>query len=428
MSGMIKYEWKKIWKSRLAQLSIIGCGLFLVFCVWSSIMQISATNENGENFSGMSAVEVMKDTQKNIELTQKNVDEIVRQYLKYTSDPNTNSESETHQYLSEEVYRTFYLPNRDLLSLITNVYREPGSGSSMKEVLEENVGKDFREAQIKRDNTYIDLKKEQGRLTSSEANYWKEKTGNLQEYQYGYHKGWSMILDTLTWPVLIMMIICIGIAPIFAGEYQSKCDSLILCMKYGKSKLIFAKIVSGWLYATCVYWGITLIYSSVYMIFLGTQGADLPIQLKYPAMSVGYNLTMGEAVVIALLLGYFFTLGIMGITLFMSALLKNTYAVIIVAFLLIIIPTFLSPDTGGYAWSHVLSLLPPKIADFSFQSYTAYSIGNIVLSWPVMAILINAIVAVICSVLGYIVFRKHKVNKSQNFQWRGLSTVTSNTP
>ena len=407
MSGMIKYEWKKIWKSRLAQLSIIGCGLFLVFCVWSSIMQISATNENGENFSGMSAVEVMKDTQKNIELTQKNVDEIVRQYLKYTSDPNTNSESETHQYLSEEVYRTFYLPNRDLLSLITNVYREPGSGSSMKEVLEENVGKDFREAQIKRDNTYIDLKKEQGRLTSSEANYWKEKTGNLQEYQYGYHKGWRMILDTLTWPVLIMMIICIGIAPIFAGEYQSKCDSLILCMKYGKSKLIFAKIVSGWLYATCVYWGITLIYSSVYMIFLGTQGADLPIQLKYPAMSVGYNLTMGEAVVIALLLGYFFTLGIMGITLFMSALLKNTYAVIIVAFLLIIIPTFLSPDTGGYAWSHVLSLLPPKIADFSFQSYTAYSIGNIVLSWPVMAILINAIVAVICSVLGYIVFRKH---------------------
>lgn len=411
MSGMIKYEWKKMWKSRLAQLSIIGCGLFLVFCVWSSIMQISATNENGENFSGMSAVEVMKDTQKNIELTQKNVDEIVRQYLKYTSDPNTNSESETHQYLSEEVYRTFYLPNRDLLSLITNVYREPGSGSSMKEVLEENVGKDFREAQIKRDNTYIDLKKEQGRLTSSEANYWKEKTGNLQEYQYGYHKGWSMILDTLTWPVLIMMIICIGIAPIFAGEYQSKCDSLILCMKYGKSKLIFAKIVSGWLYATCVYWGITLIYSSVYMIFLGTQGADLPIQLKYPAMSVGYNLTMGEAVVIALLLGYFFTLGIMGITLFMSALLKNTYAVIIVAFLLIIIPTFLSPDTGGYAWSHVLSLLPPKIADFSFQSYTAYSIGNIVLSWPVMAILINAIVAVICSVLGYIVFRKHQVNK-----------------
>lgn len=29
MSEMIKYEWKKIWKSRLAQLVIIGCGLFV---------------------------------------------------------------------------------------------------------------------------------------------------------------------------------------------------------------------------------------------------------------------------------------------------------------------------------------------------------------------------------------------------------------
>ena len=82
MGGMIKYEWKKIWKSRLAQLSIIGCGLFLVFCVWSSIMQISATNEKGENFSGMSAVEVMKNTQKKIELTQENVNDIVGRYLK----------------------------------------------------------------------------------------------------------------------------------------------------------------------------------------------------------------------------------------------------------------------------------------------------------------------------------------------------------
>ena len=116
--------------------------------------------------------------------------------------------------------------------------------------MEENVGKDFRKAQIKRDIAYINLQKEQGRLTSGEADYWKEKIGNLQEYQYGYHKGWSMILDTLTWPVLIMMLICIGIAPIFAGEYQSKCDSLILCMKYGRSKLILAKIISGWLYAT----------------------------------------------------------------------------------------------------------------------------------------------------------------------------------
>ena len=173
-------------------------------------------------------------------------------------------------------------------------------------------------------------------------------------------------------------------------------------MKYGKSKLISAKIITVWLFTTCVYWGITLIYSAVYLGLLGSDGADLPIQLKYPAVS---------AVIYALVLAYFFTLGIVGITLLMSALLKNTYGVIIIAFLLIIIPTFLSPDTGGYTWSRILSLFPSKIADFSFQSYTAYSIGNVVIRWPDMAMIVNGAGAVIFSAISYWIFRKHQVNK-----------------
>jgi len=73
MSGMIKYEWKKIWTSRLTQISVIGCSLFLVFCVCSSIFQITATDENGQTVSGMTAVEVLQNTQQRQELTQDRV-------------------------------------------------------------------------------------------------------------------------------------------------------------------------------------------------------------------------------------------------------------------------------------------------------------------------------------------------------------------
>lgn len=411
MAGMIRYEWKKIWKNRLTQLSIIGCSVFLVFCVYSSIMQMTATDKNGETFYGMSAAEVMKANQQEIELSQEKVNELVNQYLAYTEDSETNSDNESRKYLSEDIYKAFYLPNRDLLSLITNVYREFGSGDSMRDVLKENAGRDFQQARLERDKYYIETRKEKGQLTSEEADYWEEKVENVQIDKFGYHKGWSMILDAMTWPVLIMMIICIGIAPIFAGEYQSRCDSLVLCMKYGKSKLISAKVITVWLYTTCVYWGISLIYSVVYIGLLGIDGMGLPIQLKYPAMSAGYDLTMGEAVIIVLVLAYVLTLGIMGITIFMSSVLKNTYGVIVITFLIIIVPTFLSPDSGGYVWSRLLSLLPSKIADFSFQSYTAYTIGNVVLSWPAMAILGNVIIAIIFSVTGHMVFKKHQVNK-----------------
>ena len=399
MSGMIKYEWKKIWTSRLTQISVIGCSLFLVFCVCSSFFQITATDENGQTVSGMTAVEVLQNTQQRQELTQDRVNEIVDQYLEYINNPNISSNNEAYHYLSQEKYSTFYLPNKELLSLITNVYEEPGSGSDIKDVLENNAGKDFTQARLDRDQKYIQLLEENGKLTSIEADYWDGEVKKISEYQYGYHKGWDMILDALTWPVLIMMIICIGIAPIFSGEYQSKCDSLILCMKYGKSRLVSAKIIVVWLFTTCVYWGITLIYSAVSLGLLGTDGADLPIQ------------SMAEGTIYALILAYFFTLGIAGITLLMSAVLKNAYGVIIIAFLLIIIPTFLSPDTGGYTWSRMLSLLPSKIADFSFQSYITYSIGKVVIKWPDMAMIVNGFGAIIFSTFSYWIFKKHQVNK-----------------
>lgn len=411
MGGMIKYEWKKIWTSRLTQISVIGCSLFLVFCVCSSVFQITATDKNGQTVRSLAAIEVLKNTQQRQELTQDRVNEIVDEYLGYINNPDTSSNNEAYHYLSQEKYSTFYLPNKELLSLITNVYEEPGSGRDIKDVLEDDAGKDFAQARLDRDQQYIQLQEKNGKLTSIEADYWEGEVEKIAEYQYGYHKGWDMILDALTWPVLTMMIICIGIAPIFSGEYQSKCDSLILCMKYGKSRLVSAKIIVVWLFTTCVYWGITLIYSAVYLGLLGTGGGDLPIQLKYPAISVGYHLSMAEGAIYALLLAYFFTLGIAGVTLLMSAILKNAYGVIIIVFLLIIIPTFLSPDTGGYIWSRMLSLLPSKIADFSFRSYTAYSIGKLVIKWPDMAMIVNGFGAIIFSTFSYWIFKKHQVNK-----------------
>lgn len=411
MGGMIKYEWKKIWKNRLTQMSVIGCSLFLILNVYMSIIQITRTDENGQTISGMRAVERMKKIQQRQELTQDRVDEIVNQYLTYTHDPNTSSNNEAYYYLSEEQYKKFYLPNRDLLMLIGNIYSEPGSGESTRDVLERNVGKDFQQARLERDLKMIHLREEWGQLTSIEADYWEKEAEKIPEYQYGYHKGWEMILDTLSWSIMIMMIICIGIAPIFSGEYQSKCDSLFLCMKYGKSKLITAKIITVWLFTTCVWLGITLSYSVVYLRLLGIAGVDLPIQLVYPSQSVGYHLTMGEAVIYALILSYFLTLEISGITILISAILNNTYGVIVIMSLFIILPFFLSVNTGWYTWNHIVSLLPSKIVDFGFHSYTAYSIGNVVIRWPDMAMLINGAGAVLFSAAGYWIFKNHQVNK-----------------
>ena len=146
-----------------------------------------------------------------------------------------------------------------------------------------------------------------------------------------------------------MMVACIGIAPVFAGEYQTKCDSLLLCMRYGKSRLIAAKLLASWLYVSTVYWGIALVYCAIYLLLLGTGGWDLPIQIS-STNAVSYNLNMAQASGLVLLLGWLYTLGMTGITLFLSSLLKNAYSVIIAAFLLLY---FVPGVSGGRSDRHL---------------------------------------------------------------------------
>ena len=53
-----------------------------------------------------------------------------------------------------------------------------------------------------------------------------------------------------------------------------------------------------------------------------------------------------------------------------------------------------------------MSLLPSKIADFSFQSYITYSIGKVVIKWPDMAMIVNGFGAIIFSTFSYWIFKK----------------------
>lgn len=412
MSRMLWYEWKRIWQSRLTQLTVIGCGAFLVFCVWSSIVQMTAVDKSGNQVSGMQAAEALQDTQERITLDQETVNRLLEEYISYTEDPQTGSDDPDLHYLSEETYRTWYLPREELFRIIGGIYIQPENRQdSNGDTLKKSLGVDFYEARSDRLMETLTTLYQNGTITAEEADWWVEKGSSVDEYTFGYSKAWQQILTTGSWIVLIMVIVCVGIAPVFAGEYQSKCDSLLLSMRFGKNRLILAKLTSAFLYTSLVYWGTTLLYSAVYLMLLGTNGWDLPIQINYPSRSVSYDLNMMQACGLVLLLGYLFTLGMAGITLLLSALLKNSYSVIIIVFLLLLIPTFLSLDAGNYLWKHMLALLPAKIADFSFTSYLAYRAGSLTVAWPEMAMTVNGIVAVICLVIAYGVFRNHQVNK-----------------
>jgi len=410
MWNLIKYEWRRIWGGKLTKLSVLGCGLCILFFVFSSISQLSVIDQNGNGYSGVKAAGILKDSREKQLLSQTRIEDIMAEYLAYTKNSGTNSQVEKYQFLSEKMYRTYYLPNRDLFTLIATNYESFGDNRSLKETYEENIGKDFYKARSERTEQWLNIKVNQQLLTEKEKEYWLEKDSKVGIYEYGNFKGWRSILDSTSWLVLIMIVICIGIAPVFAGEYQTKTDSLLLSMRYGKNKLIKAKIITSILYTSILYWGITIGYSLIYFMVLGTQGGGLPIQLYDNSYPISYPMMMNQAVILFIIVGYLATLCIMSVTLFMSAVFKNPYAVIIAAFLFIIIPSFLYFNMGGYLWQHLLALIPSKIIEFKFNDYITYSFENFMLNRPMMMSILYLIVIPILLSIANHKFKTHEVN------------------
>lgn len=416
MRSMMWYEWKKIWGSRLTQMSVLGCTLFLLFCAWSNIRTISATDSQGHQIYGLSAKKILKQNEARKKLDQNTVEEIMQEYLdgakQILEEAGEPMGTETiSDAVSDKIIRTLYLPKGNLYALISATYREAGSNDKTITIYRENMGRDFYQARSGKNREYTEYLEKSGKITAQEAAWWNIRNDSVKEYSYGYRKGWEVLLDSLPWGILVMMIVCVGTAPVFAGEYQSKCDSLLLCMKYGRTRLAAAKTAAAWLYASVVYIGIMAVNSAVILLFLGTEGWDLPVQLYYPTVPVSFQVNMGQACALMFLLGYVFTLSIMSITLWMSSILKNAYGVIVAAFLLLIVPAFLQTGSGGYLLEHILSLMPSKIIDFSYIDYTAYSLGGKVLDCLTVDLVVNGAAAVVFSAAGYAAFGRHQVNK-----------------
>ena len=144
MKRMIWYEWKRIWQSRLTQFAVIGCILFLLFCTWSNIRQIQTTDSEGNQVTGMAAVKALKETER-ITLDQETVTAIMQEYLDYTENPATSSDDPKLEYLSEEMYRTWYLPRQGTYESDHRGIFSGRTGNmwSDRQLLEENLGKRF---------------------------------------------------------------------------------------------------------------------------------------------------------------------------------------------------------------------------------------------------------------------------------------------
>ena len=245
--------------------------------------------------------------------------------------------------------------------------------------------------------------------SDAERAYWTDKQTAVGEpLSYGYAGGWSDVLACVGFLAFAMVAVCVVLTPVFAGEYQDRTDAVLLSARYGRSKLVAAKIVASLLFATAYFALATGIIMGVALAFFGAEGGDLPVQVLM--LGIPYDLTMAEAAWTAVGLGYLMTLGFAGLTLLLSSKLRSQLAIFAACAALIFL-TGMIPSGGSGALQHMLFLFPINALNDQvlYNSLVSYAAGPLVIDLVGLLAIVYAAVLAACTPLAARAFRRHQV-------------------
>ncbi len=242
----------------------------------------------------------------------------------------------------------------------------------------------------------------------------KEKMIALDEqiktpFTFSYTEGYTRFLSLMyTVGLMAAFVTAICIAPIFSGEYASGADQLILASKFGKNKLITAKLFTGFTIASAICFVLTAANYILTLLTFGFDGLNAQLQLYYPMSP--YSLTMGQTALLFSVCVFFACLMTAAITMLLSAKVKSAYGVIILISLILIVPMFINVSYDRIWLYNLLHLLPSNMMDFgSVTSPIQYELFGVITRPYVFMPLFAAVVGILLTPLAYRAFKTHQI-------------------
>lgn len=160
----------------------------------------------------------------------------------------------------------------------------------------------------------------------------------------GYSTGWEctvyMLLYTfLTWGCILVIIV----APVFSEEYTSHMDALILTGIHGRKKCTVAKTIASFIIAIMGSVSCLAVSTLLLLAVHGSMGWDSSVQLGELQMfeRVSYQMNWLQAYGLACLAWFGGILVLTSIVLVVSALAKNSFSALVIAFAIYVVPMFL---------------------------------------------------------------------------------------
>lgn len=405
---LVKYEFLKILRKK-STFIVMAVSLILTgFLFGLPVMQYQIYDQDGV-IKGAEGIAFEKEqyAELSVPLSEEYIAETIREVRRLFEDPDNVGYDGNERFLIGDAYWNKVAPREKLLNLIANTYSDPNErwGYNNLPDLDIKEGTHFYQRMEEKIQAVLDSPSRA--LSREQKEYWGSMADKADTpLQYGYYGGWEIIINSFELLMFALLAVCIVVAPVFSGEYQSGTDAVILSAKYGKTKFTTAKITASFLFGTATFILHILVAFVLPLAAFGIDGYDLPVQIANTA--IPYPFTFLQAVLINIGIIYLVLLAMIGLTLMLSAKMKSPYFVLIILVPVLFIPMFLTPNGTTGAYNLTLFLLPYRASMPELGKYISYQFGGQVLDALTVRAVLYGVLAVILPPLASLGFKKHQ--------------------
>ena len=387
---LLKLEHKKLWRRKSVQIGVLLCFLYIV--IFGGLLSYQwfqfgspedFTSSFGNNFDGYTNIREKQEYAKQWEgdLTEETLQAMVEDYQERVQTEDISAYEMTDWISLNSLVQTLWpeLEEADNPYIMLN-YIDPSQLTDLEEQREKAV------------NNFLEINGQ----TGAEGEYFLSMNANIDmPLKYRWTEGWSFVTaDFISGcGVVFAIFLAVAIAPIFCGEWHNNTRALITTTKYGWNKIAVIKVLVSLIFALELYSIITVSSILLQIIFLGTEGGDLPIQCIKILAVAPWTVLQAEIYEYGYLL--LAALGYTGIVLLCSALAKTNYVSLIISLAIVFVPMAISQFLPLWG-QKVLDLIPFVGSSTDIFRTNAYHLFGHIIWSPYLLITVPMILGLIC--------------------------------
>lgn len=229
-------------------------------------------------------------------------------------------------------------------------------------------------------------------------------------FYQGYFDGWRQMASMMkVLACMEIMFIAICLSTVFTVEHTRKTDQVILCSRFGKKRLYFAKLMAGLTVGIAFTLILSLLMFGIIAFLYGFDGYNTILQF---VLMRPFNLTIGQAVMILIGLSFAGAILVSVFTMALSELTKNSVATIgIIAGILILTMFIMEMPANLKIISEIWYMLPSNLVSLNgaFRHSLFQISENLLLSYQ-LAPVIYFVITIILSLIGKISYNRYQIS------------------